>query len=214
MTSNNETISRLKSSSGEHLNFFRKVSSFIGYWRSHDIWQWHHFPASLQASNISKSVQSHWLPRGHTKSNIRLSTVYEIKIFKWWVFDSGLSSKRLRNWWSSVWFVKVVHISVTGDTLFEELLVSKPNETKKKKDLLNRKRSLIVVICYAINLGVRSFSLPVYTLNAVLMQRFATEVNSFIHLTCALISYFVFRNGEIRVMNTRIWISKILSACL
>ena len=133
MTSNNETISRLKSSSGEHLNFFRKVSSFIGYWRSHDIWQWHHFPASLQASNISKSVQSHWLPRGHTKSNIRLSTVYEIKIFKWWVFDSGLSSKRLRNWWSSVWFVKVVHISVTGDTLFEELLVSKPNETKKKK---------------------------------------------------------------------------------
>ena len=133
MTSNNETISRLKSSSGEHLIFFRKVSSFIGYWRSHDIWQWHHFPASLQASNISKSVQSHWLPRGHMKSNIRLSTVYEIKIFKWWVFDSGLSSERLRNWWSSVWFVKVVHISVTGDTLFEELLVSKPNETKKKK---------------------------------------------------------------------------------
>ena len=85
---------------------------------------------------------------------------------------------------------------------------------EKKKDLLNRKRSLIVVICYAINLGVRSFSLPVYTLNAVLMQRFATEVNSFIHLTCALISYFVFRNGEIRVMNTLIWISKILSACL
>ena len=95
MTSNNETISRLKSSSGEHLNFFRKVSSFIGYWRSHDIWQWHHFPASLQASNISKSVQSHWLPRGHTKSNIRLSTVYEIKIFKWWLWSFLKAIKKL-----------------------------------------------------------------------------------------------------------------------
>ena len=32
-----------------------------------------------------------------------------------------------------MWFVKVVHISVTGDTLFEELLVTKPKETRERK---------------------------------------------------------------------------------
>ena len=88
--------------------------------------------------------------------------------------------------------MKVVHISVTGDTLFEELLVTKPNETRerKKERFVKSKRSLIVVICYVINLEVLLFSLPVITLNAVLMQRFAIDVNGIIHLCTHFILRF------------------------
>ena len=60
----------------------------------------------------------------------------------------------------------VVHIPVTGDTLFEKLMVT----SQKTMYLLNRKRSLILG-CYAGNLAVLSFSLPVVRLSHVLMQK-------------------------------------------
>ena len=51
-----------------------------------------------------------------------------------------------------------------------------------------------MVICYAIKLEVLLFSVPVITLNAVLMQRFATEVNGIIHLC----THFILRFQERR----------------